>query len=365
MQYTHYIPDESIGSQNLRPASTLAVDHKFAKAAIDEKSALLSKAGIRNQAQSARGRIRHAFKGTGKMGVAWVIEVIIFVFTVLFIAYEFWTSCTRDVGLPHCYGCYTSAFLTWSMIWVALWIVNLYTFLLLVSRDFEMYIGGGILSELMTNVLDRGIPRQGIVFYVAESVMLILWWIIGICTIISSNSCLRGGRIYGDVGRSGLMFWWMMWNIVIWIPLMIFGRFVLSPAKYIYSMPVEEKPRLIPRPAVPAPAPRPAEFPVASQNFQPTMMASQPMVLPPQPVVALPALPAPAVTKSMPAMAGGPTSPALMFSSAPPGALSPPVTAGPVMGSIPMGSIPAGGSVVLQGGSITLPAAMPASGVYM
>lgn len=203
------------------------------------------------------------------MGMTWVIEVILFIFTSLFIAFEFWTSCTRDVGLPHCYGCYTSAFITWSMVWQGLWVIHLYTFLLLVSRDFEMYIGGGILSELMTNVLDRGIPRQGIVFYVAESVMLIAWWVIGVCVVISSNSCLRGGRIYGDVGRSGLLFWWTIWNLVIWIPLMIFGRFTLAPAKYTYTKDIEDKPRLIPRPAIPAPAPVPVAAPSPPPRAQP------------------------------------------------------------------------------------------------
>jgi len=296
MQFSHYRPDESIGSHGLRPASTIAGDHMFAKAAVDEKSTLLSKAGLQDRTQSARQRIRHAFKGSSKMGAVWVMEVIMFIFTIFFIAYEFWTSCTRDVGMPHCYGCYTSAFITWSAIWVCLWVTHLYTFLLLVSRDFEMYVGGGILSELMTNILDRGVPRQGVVFYVAESVLLIFWWVVGIGVVISSNSCLRGGRIYGDVGRSGLMFWWVLLSIVIWIPLMIFGRFTMNPAKYIYTKPVEEKPRLIPRPTVlPPEAVRSTPAPV----FEPE---SQPFAIPQQPVQ-------PVATRSMPALAGGPASP--------------------------------------------------------
>jgi len=339
MQFSHYLPDEVIGSNGLRPESTLAVDYKFAKAAVDEKSALLSRVGLKDKSQSGQKKIRQAFKGTGKMAIVWVIEIFTFVFTVFFIAYEFWTSCTRDVGLSHCYGCYTSSFITWSMIWLFLWIVHLYTFLLLVSRDFEMYIGGGLLSELMTNVLDRAIPRQGIVFYVAESVLLALWWIIGLCVLISSNSCLRGGRIYGDVGRSGLMFWWMLWNLVIWVPLMIFGRFTMSPPKYIYGRPVEEEePILRPRPEIPPPQ-VPPQPPV--MTAQPVIMTAVPQPVPmtmpmpvqqpvmvPQPVPMSMPMPMqqPMPVQSMPALPRVNSAPNLAYGSAPPltmGAMAP------------------------------------------
>jgi len=319
MQFSHYCPDESIGSHGLRPASTIAGDHLFAKAAVDEKSALLSKVGLQDRTQSARQRIRQSFKGTGKMGFVWMMEVIMFICTILFIAYEFWTSCTRDVGMPHCYGCYTSAFLTWSSIWVCLWVTHLYTFLLLTSRDFEMYVGGGILSELMTNVLDRGIPRQGVVFYVAESVLLIFWWVVGIGVLISSNSCLAGGRIYGNAARSGLMFFWVLISVIVWIPLMIFGRFTMAPAKYLYKQQVEEKRPVVIERAPPAPEPAPAPEVVESFASLPFAMPALPAPAPvsrslqapvlhpvAQPVMrSMPALPAQPVMQSMPAAGGG------------------------------------------------------------
>jgi len=370
MQYSHFRPDESIGSHGLRAASTIGGDHMFAKAAVDEKSALLTKAGLQDRGQSARQRIRHAFKGSGRMGAAWVIETIMLIFTILFVAYEFWTSCTRDVGLPHCYGCYTSAFLTWCEIWVCLWVTHLYTFLLLVSRDFEMYIGGGILSELMTNVLDRAIPRQGVVFYVAESALLIIWWIIGMFMLISSNSCLRGGRIYGDVGRSGLLFWWILWSILIWIPLMIFGRFVMAPAKYIYTKQVEEKPKLqVPKPSVRAPEPvvyEPVYYAEPAPVVQQVVVLPAPSIPVLQPVQ-LVAQPAPAIMRSMPALPARPSSPRLAYGSAPPmtvGVATASFGAVPVTGSLslprPVGMPVAGGSVVLStppvqaGGSVII-----------
>jgi hypothetical protein len=339
MQFTHYRPDEDIGTNDLRPASTIAGDNRFAKAAVDEKSALLSKAGLQDRTKSARQRIRQSFKGTGKMAWVWLLEVFFFIFTIFFIAYEFWTSCTRDVGLPHCYGCYTSSFLTWSAIWLCLWVTHLYTFLLLVSRDFEMYIGGGILSELMTNVLDRGIPRQGVVFYVAESAVLTFWWVVGIGVLISSNSCFYGGRIYGNLGRSGLLFWWILLNILFWIPLMIFGRFHMHPAKYLYKKHHEE-------PKKPKKAPPPVAVPVMVHVPVP-----QPVVLMPAPAPVVHHVPAP-VPVHVPVAAPVQSMQALPAMQP---VLQPAVSTGALqrvgsMGALPMSprSPVAGGSVVIM-----------------
>merc|ERR1719191_1092254 len=135
-------------------------DHAFADAAMSDTSKLTDSSPF------ARGLIVNC-KGRTLMVIVWGLEVFAILFQVALMVMELLSSCNMEFGMPHCWYCYTSAFLTWNTAWLGLWSINLYTFLLLVSRGFIMSLGNNLIQDLKANFLDRGIPRQGVVFFVA------------------------------------------------------------------------------------------------------------------------------------------------------------------------------------------------------
>lgn len=221
MQASHYVPDEIEGRHGLRASCSLPADHAFAEEVLGEKKKLVPKA--MEKGQTIWHDINSYTKDRQWIIAIWGIESLWLIFVTLMIAMEMWGSCPFEMGFtPVCKYCYSTTFLVWNGGLLALWFMNLYLYVLLISRGFSFKLRS--LGHTVGVNKAKGIPVNAIYMFIYLTIALFAWLAVGIVVIVMSNQCLRDGRIFGHSGRSILMFTTTFIGLVACPVLMFLGR---------------------------------------------------------------------------------------------------------------------------------------------
>merc|ERR1719181_2391500 len=106
---------------------------------------------------------------------------------------EMYGACAFELGTTsYCTYCYSSQFLTFLFGLIVLWMFNLYTYVLLLSRGFQLKLR--FLGLTVQRNKDKGIP--GTALYLFLSTAMFLWLLVGLVMLFTSSTCLRSGMIY-------------------------------------------------------------------------------------------------------------------------------------------------------------------------
>jgi len=221
MQATHYIPDEIMGGHGQREPSSLKADMDFAAEVIGEKRQL-----SQPQAMQQGHTIFHdllVFTSDRQwIFLVWGLEVFWLLFVVTACTMEMWGACAFELGAStYCTYCYSTQFLTFLWVLVGLWTFNLYTYILLLSRGFQLKLR--FLGLTVQRNKDKGIPANACYLFMCLSTAMFVWLLYGVVQMILSTSCLRSGMIYGNrPGRSALIFWTCLMTLI-FTPIFLFA----------------------------------------------------------------------------------------------------------------------------------------------
>jgi hypothetical protein len=225
MQAADFASDE-FGTKRMRPTGTdIPDDHtRLVEEALGEQRRLVWQA--ENDVKSVwHGVIAHTRDRHGML-IIWTVEVMWLFFVVMANSIEIWGSCPLNAGMASvCWYCYDRLFLAWSCVFVIIWGLNLYTYVLLLSKGFSFRFRG-IQRTVAEN---KGLSTFGISFFVYLSVILFFWAAAGIVILAcSTGACNRGNGIYTDHAehhRSRLMFNTVLISVIATPILLILGRF--------------------------------------------------------------------------------------------------------------------------------------------
>lgn len=145
-------------------------------------------------------------------------------FVITACSMEMWGACAFELGqTTYCTYCYSSQFLIFLFVLVGLWFFNLYTYVLLLSRGFQLklrYLG----LTVQKNV-DKAIPENAVYLFMCLSTLMLTWLLVGIVWLITSETCRRSGMIYGNrPGRSQLLYWTTIISIILTPFFLFVGR---------------------------------------------------------------------------------------------------------------------------------------------
>mmetsp|Transcript_71305 Transcript_71305/g.133374 ORF Transcript_71305/g.133374 Transcript_71305/m.133374 type:complete len:243 (-) Transcript_71305:64-792(-) len=204
MQSTKAILNEIQGQKLPRTSSNacaMPTDYAFAELAVGEKQQLLPKV-----VDTSYGVWRSILDNTQDwrwVFGAWTVEVVWMLFVAMLAAVELWSHCPFEFGALACTHCFSGDFLTWQAVVLVLWVLNLYTFILLVSRGFHMSLKriGSVLQD------NKGVPAVAILLLLTLTGLLFLTFLIGLGMVYHSRLCEFGDALYEHPQRSPLMFW--------------------------------------------------------------------------------------------------------------------------------------------------------------
>mmetsp|Transcript_140074 Transcript_140074/g.390455 ORF Transcript_140074/g.390455 Transcript_140074/m.390455 type:complete len:225 (-) Transcript_140074:57-731(-) len=221
MQATQYIPDSREKAAGQREPANLQWHNDFAEDVLmTERQRLVSEALMESKS-IWNGLLAHTERRRWILGV-WALEVLWILFVVMANSMEMWGSCPFEMGLaPVCHYCYSRPFLAWSTVLVLIWSLHLYMAVLMASRGFCFRPRA---SGLIDNEI-QGIPRSATSFFLYLFGVILIWDIVGIVTLVMSNSCLHDrSSFYHHHDRSGLMFYSVLASVVLAPVLLFFGR---------------------------------------------------------------------------------------------------------------------------------------------
>jgi len=223
MQATHYIPDEIERKHGLREASTLKGDQDFAAEVLGEKS-YLSQPQAMQQGHTIFHDLLVFTSDRQWIFLVWALEIFWLLFVITACTMEMWGACAFELGASsYCTYCYSSQFLTFLGVLAALWMFNLYSYVLLLSRGFQLKLR--FLGLTVQNNKNKGIPGNACYLFMYLSTAMLVWLLYGIVMMILSHSCLRSGMIYGNrPGRSSLLFWTCAASLILTPLLFFMGR---------------------------------------------------------------------------------------------------------------------------------------------
>lgn len=159
---------------------------------------------------------------------AWCVELLLIALVVMMMATELYGACPVEWGLlPTCRYCYSDTLLTWFGIFATLWFVNVFFFVLLVSKGFALYTERGVWVDNE----DKGIQRNHITLYLFLTAALTVWWLVGINNYFESAwRCVptlpsfRPIWAQDDLGRSYLMVNGLFFTLVVAPFFFVLGR---------------------------------------------------------------------------------------------------------------------------------------------
>lgn len=221
MQATHYIADEIERRHGPRDEPSLRAHTQFAEEVLGENQNL-----TQPQAFHKGHTIFHDLlvftSDRPWVFVVWALEIFWLLFVVTACTMEMWGSCSFEMGqTSYCSYCYSSPFLVFLFGLVTIWFFNLYTYVLLLSRGFQLrlrYLGLAVQRNE-----EKGIPAAALYLFMVLSTVMFVWLIGGLVMLISSETCRRGGVLYGNrPGRSFLLFATVLVSIII-TPLLFFA----------------------------------------------------------------------------------------------------------------------------------------------
>jgi len=224
MQATHYVPDEIERRHGIRDTCTLKSHHDFAAEVLGEKQTLSQTQMVQQGANMFHDLLVFTSDRPWIFFV-WSIEIFWMIFIATACTMEMWGACSFELGATsYCTYCYSGQLLTFLGVLAVLWIFNLYTYVLLLSRGFQMQLR--FLGLTVQKNAEKGIPRMACYLFMFLSTLMFVWLIGGVITLIMSNSCLRSGLgpERAQPGRSQLMFWTCVATLVLTPLLCFMGR---------------------------------------------------------------------------------------------------------------------------------------------
>jgi hypothetical protein len=221
MQATHYIPDEIERRHGHREEPSLKRHTEFAEEVLGEKRQLTQPQAF-HQAHTIFHDLLVFTSDRPWIFLIWSLEIFWLLFVVTACTMEMWGACAFELGqTSYCSYCYSSQFLTFLFVLVGLWFFNLYTYVLLLSRGFQLKLR--FLGLTVEWNKDRGIPTNAIYLFMCLSTIMFLWTLVGIVLLVFSQTCLRSGMIFGNrPGRSMLLYGTMVASIIL-MPILFFA----------------------------------------------------------------------------------------------------------------------------------------------
>lgn len=223
MQATHYIPHEFVGVDRRREPSSLRGDMDFAAEVLGEKRSL-SQPQAMQQGHTIFHDLMVFTSDRQWIFLVWALETFWLLFVITACTMEMWGACAFELGASsYCTYCYSSQFLTFLGVLTALWMFNLYSYILLLSRGFQLKLR--FLGLTVQSNKNKGIPGNACYLFMYLSTAMFVWLLYGVVMMILSHSCLRSGMIYGNrPGRSALLFWTCAASLILTPALFFAGR---------------------------------------------------------------------------------------------------------------------------------------------
>lgn len=202
-------------------------DYGFADAAINRPGTM---GQLLKESSQAVENLQFHMHGKPLVYVFWGLEVLWLVFLFVAASVELFNYCPFETGLiPHCNRCFSTTFLAWVGIHVFAWTLDIYVYILLVSRGFRFSPARPM--KCLPDSNRSGIPRTPVLFFLALNVFLLLWGFAGFGVVIASNRCAMGGRIYQTVPRSAMMFYSTLFTVILSPCLFFLGRRASLPSE--------------------------------------------------------------------------------------------------------------------------------------
>jgi len=223
MQATHYVPDEIERRHGHREVPTLKSHTDFAEEVLGEKRQLTQPQAFQ-QGHTMFHDLLVFTSDRPWIFLVWALEIFWLLFVVTACTMEMWGACAFELGTAsYCTYCYSSQFLTFLWVLVGLQAFNLYTYVLLLSRGFQLKLR--YLGLTVQRNKDKGIPGNAVYLFMFLSTVMLIWLLLGIISLICSHSCLRSGMIYGNrPGRSQLLYGTAIASIILTPILFFAGR---------------------------------------------------------------------------------------------------------------------------------------------
>lgn len=223
MQATRYVPDEIEQCKSQREPSSFKADMDFASEVLGEKRGL-TQPQVMAQGQTIFHDLLVFTSDRSWIFLVWALEIFWLLFVTTACAMEMWGACAFELGSAFfCTYCYSSEFLTFLGVLVVLWTFNMYTYVLLLSRGFQLKLR--FLGLTVQRNKDKGIPGTALYLFMFLSTAMFLWLLVGLVMLFTSSTCLRSGMIYGNrPGRSQLMFYTTIATLIIMPTLFFMGR---------------------------------------------------------------------------------------------------------------------------------------------
>jgi len=220
MQQTFYRPDEVEGTHQLWWPSSMQSDHNFADNVCKEETPLLVQPLV--QGWKICKDILYFTSERRWVLVIWALEVPVLLTLCVILYLEFERACEiLPGGVLYCQLCGQSSLLAWNSVWVYMWSLNLFVYVLLISRGFGWSLGS--INCVIADNRVKGIPGVGVLFFLLVSVLQVLWFVVGIVVVISTNHCLTD-RLARPTPRSALLFWTTLVALVLYPVFYALGR---------------------------------------------------------------------------------------------------------------------------------------------
>jgi hypothetical protein len=225
MQATHYI-DEVARKGGQRPECTLDSHYDFAEEVLGEKRSLTQPQAVQQGHVIFHDLLVFTSDRTW-IFFAWSLEVFWLFFILTATTMEMWGSCAFDIHLwqahTHCSYCYSNAFVLFLGVLLVIWTFNLYTYMLLLSRGFQLKLR--FLGLTVDKNRQKGIPSNAILLFLTLSVLMFLWAFVGIIILINSQECLRAEVVVGNKPGRSVVLWMTSIFTILSMPLFFFfGR---------------------------------------------------------------------------------------------------------------------------------------------
>lgn len=225
MQSTFYVPEEIEEQTNgkLRENPSLESHTIFAEEALGERHPLVGPQRVKLHDSLWHGLLVHTREYT-RIYLIWAFEILWLLFLSMVMTTEMWGSCPFELGLaPACVYCYSLPFVLWSFVLTIVWFLNLYLFVLLVSRGFSITVAK--FGRCVKDNKDRGIPKNALLTFWYMNIFLVCVEIAGIAILALSSQCNSVGSAYEGRSRSPMMFWSVVCSVVC-VPILYgLGRF--------------------------------------------------------------------------------------------------------------------------------------------
>lgn len=201
-------------------------DYKFAEAAMTKPTTMGQL--LKESGQAAENLQFFTHRKPWVWGY-WGVEILWVMYLLVMGSIEFFRYCPFETYgvLPHCGRCFSTTFLTWIGIFVLTWSLNLFVYILLVSRGFRFSPIRPV--RCLPDSARNGIPKTPVLFFLGLNGFLILWGITGFIVAIASNRCSDGVMINKTVPRSLVMFWSTLLTSILSPIFFVLGRRAMPP----------------------------------------------------------------------------------------------------------------------------------------